>query len=82
MAGLAIAIVHARQQGVRRVASGIAGVVFVYVVPGVEAGRCAFVLAIRRRCRPDGLQRKQHQEEDGNPATHGAEYSLPAAIQA
>ncbi|SRR5574343_871278 len=69
MAGLAVAIVEARQLIV-----GAVSVAHPMVVMGVMADmeglRFLFVLAIRRRRSPDGLQRKQHQEEDGNPATH------------
>ena len=72
MAGLAVAIVEARQLIV-----GAVSVAHPMVVMGVMADmeglRFLFVLAIRRRRSPDGLQRKKYQEEDGNPATHRSE---------
>lgn len=72
MAGLAVAIVEARQLIVRAV-SVAHPMVVVGVVAYMEGLRYLFVLAIRRRRSPNGLQRKQHQEEDGNPATHKTE---------
>ncbi len=69
MAGLAVAIVEAGYLIVRAVSVAHAMVVM-GVVADMESRRFLFVLAIRRRHSPDGLQRKQYQEEDGNPATH------------
>ena len=69
MAGLAVAIVEARQLIVGAVIVAHPMVVM-GVMADMEGLRFLFVLAIRRRRSPDGLQRKQHQEEDGNPATH------------
>ena len=69
MTSLAIAIVHARQfaVGVIRMVSPL---MLMGMVTNMEAGRLFLVLAIRRRRSPNGLQRKQNQKEDGNPATH------------
>lgn len=69
MAGLAVAIVEARQLIVGTVSVAHAMVVM-GMVPDMESRWFFFVLTIRRRRSPDGLQRKQDQEEDGNPATH------------
>lgn len=72
MTGLAVAIVETWQLIVRAVSVAHTMVV-VGVVADMEGLRFLFVLAIRRRRSPDGLQRKQHEEEDGNPATHRSE---------
>ncbi len=72
MASLAVTIVETRQLMVRAVSVAHAMVVM-SVVADMESRRFLFVLAIRRRRSPDGLQRKQYQEEDGNPATHRSE---------
>ena len=69
MAGLAVAIVEARQLIVGTVSVAHAMVVM-SVVADMESRWFLFVLTIRRRRSPDGLQRKQDQEEDGYPATH------------
>lgn len=69
MASLAVTIVETRQLMVRAVSVAHAMVVM-SVVADMESRRFLFMLAIRRRHSPDGLQRKQYQEEDGNPATH------------
>ena len=69
MAGMAIAMVKIRQLMVRAVSVAHAMVVM-SVVADMESRRFLFVLAIRRRRSPDGLQRKKYQEEDGNPAAH------------
>lgn len=69
MASLAITIVETRQLIVGAVSVAHAMVVM-GVVADMKSLRFLFVLAIRRRRSPDGLQRKQYQEEDGNPATH------------
>lgn len=69
MTGLAVAIVETWQLIVGTVSVAHAMVVM-SVVADMESRRFLFVLTIRRRRSPDGLQRKQDQEEDGYPATH------------
>lgn len=41
------------------------------MVPQVVGSPPFFVLAIRRRGRPDGLERQQYQQNDGDQAAHG-----------
>lgn len=40
------------------------------VMPDVHADRVLLVGAVRRSGNPEGLQRKQYEKEDGEPATH------------
>ena len=40
------------------------------VVPEVVARGLALELAMRRHRSPDGLQREQHQQEDGDETAH------------
>ena len=40
-----------------------------------DLGRTGFVLAIRRRARPDGLERQQNDHQQENEAAHGGHYS-------
>ncbi|MDP2004414.1 MAG: hypothetical protein Q8K45_01950 [Rubrivivax sp.] len=49
-------------------------VVLVLVVTEVS-GTLDLVLAIRRHCRPTELERKQGEQNDGEKATHGQEFS-------
>ncbi len=71
VASLAVAIIHAEKWLVSIGTVDIDyAVVVVGVVPNMEADRLFLVLAIRCRRSPDGLQWKQYQEEDGNPAAH------------
>lgn len=50
-------------------------VVVVGVVAYMGQAGPLFLLAIGRCCNPDGLQRKQHQQEDGDDAAHGLDLS-------
>lgn len=71
MTRLAVPIIGARQIAVGAI--WMAGpLMLMGVVTHMKAGRLLLVLAIRRRRSPDGLQRKQNQKEEGNPAMHGA----------
>lgn len=57
-----------------RLTSGMTVVIVAVVAHMGQSGRL-FVLAIRRCCNPDGLQREQHQQEDGGDAAHGRDLS-------
>ena len=48
----------------------LVALVLVRVMPDVHADRNLLVGAVRRSGNPEGLQRKQYQEEDGEPAAH------------
>ena len=56
--------------GVGRAGVKRPGRVLMLVVPQVRGLHRSFMLAIRRRCGPQGLQRQPHQQKDGDPATH------------
>jgi hypothetical protein len=71
MTSLAIAIFHTRQFAVDAIRV-VGTLMLVGMVTNMEADGLLLVLAIRRRRSPNGLQRKQNQKEDGNPATHKA----------
>lgn len=50
----------------------------VRVVPQVHCGGAVLVLAVRRSRSPDGLQRKEDEEQDSEPAAHRLRlYSSP-----
>jgi len=74
MADVAVAVLGAGTIGAgvvavdigRRVLGRVGVLVFGLVVPDVVARGAAFVLAVRRRRSPDGLQREQHQQKEGD----------------
>lgn len=48
----------------------VRSLVLVRMVANVHARRALLMLAVRRRCGPEGLQREQHEQENGEPAAH------------
>lgn len=48
----------------------VSSLVFVRMVPNVHARRALLMRAVRRRRGPEGLQREQHEQENGEPAAH------------
>lgn len=73
MAGATVVVDTASQFAVRdTIAVGI-GLMPVFVMAEMLRACVCFVLTIARHCRPGELEGQEYEQEDGEPAAHGAD---------
>lgn len=63
---------------IRAVLVHLGFLVLVSVVPQMYALRFLLVRAVRSSRSPEGLQRQEHEQEDGEPATHRSQHCRAA----
>jgi hypothetical protein len=73
VAGATVCITYVRFRLARRIVDGLA--LLVHMVPHVLAHSPCFMLAIGTRYSPCELQGQQNQNQQGQPSTHGEEFS-------